>query len=82
MKINWKVRSKSYKFWVAVFALLGLIVTDVGLMDAGAYETYVQAVLLVLVAGGIVTDPTVAGINDSKQALGYSKPKEDSKYIR
>lgn len=77
MKINWKVRIKSYKFWVALFALLGLIVSDAGLMDAGTYQTYVQAILLVLVAGGIVVDPTVAGISDSRQAMTYEKPRSD-----
>jgi phi LC3 family holin len=82
MKINWKVRFKSYKFWVALAAFVGLIVTDLGLMDAGQYERYVQAILLVLVAGGIVTDPTVAGLSDSKQAQGYDKPKDDKNYIR
>lgn len=81
MKINWKVRFKSYKFWVALLAFLGLIVTDLGLMDIGHYETYTQAILYVLVAGGIVTDPVVKGIGDSKQALGYRKPKDDSKYL-
>ena len=77
MKINWKVRFKSYKFWVAIFALLGLIVTDFGLMDLEHFERYVQAILFVLVAGGIVTDPVVAGLSDSKQALTYQKPKKD-----
>jgi len=77
MKINWKVRFKSYKFWVSVFALLGLIITDFGLMDLDHYEKYVQAVLLVLVAGGIVTDPVVSGFSDSKQALSYDNPKKD-----
>lgn len=81
MQINWKVRFKSYKFWVAVFALIGLIVTDLNLMDIGRYETYVQAILYVLVAGGIITDPVVAGLSDSKQALSYDKPKKDSEYI-
>lgn len=77
MKINWKVRLQSYPFWVAVFALIGLIVTDLGLMDLGHYEKYVDAILLVLVAGGIVTDPTTTGIADSKKALSYKKPKQD-----
>ena len=77
MKINWKVRIRSYKFWVALAALVGLIVVDLGITDAGKYEQYVQAVLLVLVAGGIITDPTVANLSDSKQALGYKKPRRD-----
>jgi len=77
MKINWKVRLQSYPFWVAVFALIGLIVTDLGLMDLGHYEKYVDAILLVLVAGGIVSDPTTSGLTDSQQALTYKKPKQD-----
>ncbi|MBU5342268.1 phage holin [Caldifermentibacillus hisashii] len=77
MKINWKVRLHSYPFWVAVFALIGLIVTDLGLMDLGHYEKYVDAILLVLIAGGIVTDPTTSGLTDSQQALTYKKPKQD-----
>lgn len=80
MKINWKIRLKSKKFWVALAAFVGLIVTDLGI-DAGAYEAYVQAVLLLLIAGGVVTDPTTSGVNDSKQALKYDKPKKDSDYI-
>lgn len=27
---------------------------------------------------GIMTDPTTAGISDSKQALGYDTPKKDA----
>lgn len=77
MKINWTVRFKSYKFWVALAAFVGLIVTDLGLMDIGHYEMYVQALLFVLVAGGIITDPTVAGLSDSRQALTYKEPKKD-----
>jgi len=79
LKINWKVRLQSYPFWVAVFALIGLIVTDLGLMDLGHYEKYVDAILLVLVAGGIVTDPTTSGLTDSQQVLSYIKPKKDDK---
>lgn len=77
MKINWKVRVKSYPFWVALFALLGLLVTDLGLMELGHFEKYVDAILLVLAAGGIVSDPTTTGISDSKRALAYDKPRED-----
>lgn len=77
MKINWKVRFRSYKFWVALLAFAGLIITDTGIMDASMYEKYVQAFLFVLVAGGIVTDMTTAGISDSQKAMTYEKPRED-----
>jgi len=69
LKINWKVRFKSYRFWVALLAFAGLIITDTGIMDVGMYEKYVQAFLLVLVAVGIVTVMTTAGVSDSRKAL-------------
>ena len=75
--VNWQVRVQSYPFWVAVFGLVGLIVMDLGLMSAGSYDQYVDAILLVMVAGGIISDPTTDGYKDSKQALGYLKPRKD-----
>lgn len=76
--INWKVRLRSKPFLVAVFALLGMVVQDVGLMDVGSYETYVDAILLVLMAGGVIADPTTDGLKDSGQALTYTKPRKES----
>ena len=76
MKINWKLRLKSYPFWVALFGLIGLIVADAGLLEVGQYEHYVDAISLILVAGGVVSDPTTGGMSDSKQALNYKKPRE------
>lgn len=40
--------------------------------------TVVNALFTVLTILGIVTDPTTAGISDSKQALGYDTPKKDA----
>ena len=37
----------------------------------------VNALFAVLTILGIVTDPTTAGIADSKQAMTYTTPKED-----
>ncbi|OEH52978.1 hypothetical protein AQ616_18920 [Oceanobacillus sp. E9] len=79
--INWKVRFKKKSFWVAIFALVGLLITDLGFLDMGTYERYVDAILLVLVTGGVITDFTTKGIGDSKQALNYTEPKDDSKYL-
>ncbi|GAB3044615.1 phage holin [Virgibacillus ainsalahensis] len=77
MKINWKVRVFSYPFWVAIFGLIGLIVQDLELLSAGRYEAYVDAILLVLVASGVISDPTTSGMNDSINALSYRKPRKD-----
>lgn len=76
MKINWKVRLQSYPFWVALFGFVGLIVNNSGLIDLAEYNNYVDAFMLVLLAGGVVADPTTQGLFDSKQALNYDKPKE------
>lgn len=63
MDIQARLRNKS--FWVAVFALVGLVVQDLGVIEVGRYETYVQAILLVLVAGGIIIDPRSKGLKDN-----------------
>ncbi len=40
----------------------------------GWYKTH--AVFAVLVILGVVTDPTTAGVSDSKQAMTYTEPKK------
>ncbi|MEX0596778.1 MAG: phage holin [Candidatus Paceibacterota bacterium] len=75
--INWKIRLQSYPFWVAFFALVGLIIADLGFMSAGSYQEYVDAILLILIAGGVVSDPTTNGYKDSDQALAYDKPRKE-----
>lgn len=77
MKINWKVRLRSYPFWVALFGFIGLIVNNSGLIELAEYNKYVDAFMLVLLAGGIIADPTTQGFSDSKRALDYDKPKEN-----
>ena len=76
MKINWKVRLQSYPFWVALFGFVGLIFNNSDLIDLVEYNKYVDAFMLVLLAGGIVADPTTEGLSDSEQALNYDNPKE------
>ena len=73
MKINWKLRLKSYPFWVALFGFIGLIVADTGLLEVGQYKEYVQAILLILVSGGVVSDPTTGGMSDSQKVLNKNK---------
>ncbi len=77
MEINWKVRLRSYPFWVAVFALIGFLLGQWGLWNIGDYQTFVELILVVLVTGGIIADPTTEGVNDSKQALKYNKPRRE-----
>ena len=86
MKINWKVRIKNKVFWLAlvpaVLLLVQVVVAVFGIdlkLDALGDKLIdvVNALFAVLTILGIVTDPTTAGVSDSKQAMEYDKPKCD-----
>lgn len=83
MAINWKVRFKN-KVWVAsVVALLVAFVYDglalLGIaptVDQNTVLALAETLLKVLVALGVLVDPTTAGLNDSQQALHYTEPRK------
>ena len=86
MKINWKVRIKNKVFWLALIPALLLLAQVVAAvfgidlrLDALGDKllAVVNALFAVLTILGIVTDPTTAGVSDSKQAMEYDKPKCD-----
>lgn len=86
MKINWKVRLKHKPFLVGAFALLLLMIQQIGALfgyDTTIYNERVtelfNTVLAFLVLIGVVVDPTTNGTSDSEQALKYEKPKDDVK---
>ena len=58
---------KNYGLWVAVAALVGMILQDAGLtITPEKYEAYVQAVLSVLILAGIITNPSLGkGLKDT-----------------
>ena len=80
--INWKLRFKNK---TTLIAMIGAVITFVyqmlsllGVTPKISQDTVVQLVSLiinVLVALGIVVDPTTHGISDSEQALTYKEPK-------
>lgn len=91
MKINWKVRMKNPQFiaqiaisiFVPILGYAGLTAQDLTswaiLMDLiinAISSPYVLMIVIVSVYNAI-QDPTTAGFTDSKQALTYTKPKED-----
>lgn len=76
MKINWKVRMRHPLFYTAVAGLVGFILTDAGIIDAGRFETYVELLFGVLFAGGFIADLTTPGLSDSPRALTYESPGE------
>lgn len=84
MKINWKVRLLSKKFWLAIvpaiLLLLQAVATPFGykwnFADLGVQLTgIINAVFAVLAIMGVVTDPTTDGFNDSLEAQQRTKPK-------
>lgn len=83
MKINWKVRLRHKQFWVALIALLLVLVNQVAEIfgyDITIYNEQATAVsetiLSILALLGIIIDPTTNGISDSDKAMTYNKPKE------
>lgn len=80
--INWKLRFKNK---TTLLAMAGAVATFIyqmlsllGVTPKISQDTVVQLVSLiinVLVALGIVIDPTTHGISDSEQALTYKEPK-------
>ena len=86
MKINWKIRIKNKVFWLALVPAVLLLVQVVAAvfgidlnLDALGDKllAVVNALFAVLTILGIVTDPTTAGVSDSRQAMEYDKPKCD-----
>ena len=86
MKINWKVRIKNKVFWLALIPAQLLLAQVVAAVFG--YELHIEAIgdkhtaginalFAVLAILGVVTDPTTAGVSDSKQAMEYEKPRAD-----
>ncbi len=75
-------------FWLTVvpaFLLVAQIITGwfgyelaVDLIGKEA-TNFINAVFALLVILGVIVDPTVSGVSDSKQAMRYHKPKKESK---
>ena len=86
MNINWKVRIKNKTFWVAVIPALFLLIQAVAAVFGftldlttlqGKILAVVDAVFGLLVALGIVVDPTTVGVGDSNRAMTYDEPWND-----
>lgn len=83
MNINWKVRFRN-KTWVAAFlacvlAFLYQVLGMLGIVPPVSEDMVTQligAALNILVAVGVVVDPTTAGTGDSAQAMTYQEPKK------
>ena len=77
-KINWGVRLRNKTFWWTLVPLIVLLAQQLGFNWVPKdWETTFGTIMSILTVVGIVNDPTTAGIEDSVQALTYSKPKVD-----
>lgn len=83
--INWIVRIKNKNFWISLIPAVLLLVQVVAAVFGFTLElgelgdkllAVVNALFAVLTILGIVTDPTTAGVGDSKLAMTYTKPKK------
>ncbi|KRG12991.1 holin [Virgibacillus soli] len=95
MKLNWKVRFNNPVFIAQlVLAVLTPLLAYVGLSfeDLTTWATLLELVveaysnpyllgLIVISVFNTVTDPTVKGLSDSKQALRYIRPRNDKEYL-
>lgn len=86
MNINWIVRIKNKAFWLALIPSVLLLIQVIAAPFGYEWDfvvlneqltAIINAVFGVLAILGVVTDPTTAGVTDSKQALTYTTPKED-----
>ncbi|MHC2834794.1 hypothetical protein [Bacillus sp. F9_6S_D1_P_5] len=54
-----KEKLKNRGLWVALFALLGMVLMDaVPNFNLGRYQEYVDIILFILIAAGVVSNPT------------------------
>lgn len=82
MKINWKVRLLSKKFWLAIVPAFLLLIQVIAVPFGYDFKieplnsqliAIVNAAFAVMAIVGVVVDPTTPSINDSPQALQYKK---------
>jgi len=82
-KINWRVRIKNKSFWMAMIPATLLagqrVATLFGLSFSLSQKQdelldIVNVIFIMLALVGVVADPTVEGITDSKRAMQYDEP--------
>lgn len=65
---------KNYGLWVALFALVGMVLMDtVSHFNLGRYQEYVDMFLYILIAAGVVSNPTAGKWFADKRNKGEGK---------
>ena len=84
MKINWKLRLQNKTTLLALIgAVVALVYQVLGILEivpAVSEDSVISTAAVIinlLVALGVVVDPTTSGVSDSTRALCYECPKED-----
>lgn len=95
LKINWKVRFRN-RLWVVGFISQLFILAEILLVGAhaagitdwqlteefkGWVLAVVNAIFGLLATLTHVQDPTTEGMEDSRQAMRYEKPRDDSQFL-
>ncbi|KRQ86070.1 Bacteriophage holin [Caloramator mitchellensis] len=66
--MNWKARLRNKAFWLSFSALVVLIAKTFKLFEVPEdWETTVNTALSLLVAMGVLMDPTTPGITDKEE---------------
>ena len=80
--INWKLRFQNNTVLCAIVAqVVAVVYMAMGLfgivpaVTENTLVTFGGMVVELLVLLGVVTDPTTAGVSDSRQAMSYESPK-------
>ncbi len=78
MKINWKARLKNKVFVIVIATLIVSVIYQIlglfGIVPAvskGAILNVIELIVKMLVALGVLVDPTTDGIKDSDRAMTY-----------
>lgn len=86
MNINWKIRLKSLPFWAGMLSALVVfgqsIVPLFGLtIDFGTIQDAVNAILMLLVAWGVLVDPTTPNTADSGITMAKTSIQETAQDV-
>lgn len=82
MKINWRIRLKSPKFYATVVIPIVVIIASNIWNNLDATQltdelnNVLSAVFAIVATIGGVVDPTTKGLNDSEQAMNYTATKK------
>ena len=83
MNINWKLRLQNKTtLTTLILAIIAFVYQVLGIfgivpgIDQNTMVNLCGLIINLLVAVGIVVDPTTVGISDSTKALEYTEPKE------